>query len=110
MSKLWKDLRFTKEIVIKAQDEGKPVHVEFKEDDEWEFREYPLTPIQTARERSIRLLGNAMYMVRYDYPEDFKKLLAATGDANEAYRLYKALQKDAPDNWEDYSDEGSVWQ
>lgn len=108
MTNTWRDLQFIREIVIKAEDPGKPVHVEFKEDDEWEFRDYPILPVKVGCDRSIRLLGNAMYEVRCDYPEDFKKLVAATADCGEAYRIYQQLQKKVPDNWADY-DEGNVW-
>lgn len=106
--KPWRELQFIKQIVIKPEDPKNPMWVDFKEEDEWEFSEYPTLPRQVSRDRSIKLGANTMYSIESDYPENFKKLVAATANCDEAYRLYQALQKKVPDNWADYAEEG-VW-
>lgn len=108
MNKPWKDLSFIKQVVIKPADPKQPMWVEFNEDSEWEYLEYPEPPRLLGNEKTIRLGTNCMYTVEMDYPDVFKRLVAATGDAEEAYRIYKEIQKQAPDNWADY-DEGNVW-
>lgn len=108
MNNPWKELQFIKQIVIKPEDAKNPMWVEFKDDIEYVDITYSNKQMILNRDRAIRLGANTMYQVEMDYPEDFKKLVAATGDCDEAYRLYKALQKKVPDNWADY-DEGNVW-
>jgi hypothetical protein len=102
----WKDLQFIKQVVIKPEDPKNPMWVQFIDDiDSIEYSGHQMT---VSRDRSIKLGANTMYVIETDYPEDFKKLVAATGDCGEAYRIYKALQDKVPDNWADY-DEGNVW-
>jgi hypothetical protein len=108
MSKTWKDLRFIKQIVIKPEDAKNPMWVEFKDDIEYAEIGYMGSEMILSRDRAIRLGANTMYMVEMDYPEDFKKLVVATGDTEEAYRIYQQLQKKVPDNWANYAEE-NVW-
>jgi hypothetical protein len=108
VNKPWKELQFIKQIVIKPEDAKNPMWVEFKDDVEYADIEYSNRQMILNRDRAIKLGANTMYEVHMDYPELFKKLVAATGDCGEAYRLYKSLQKGVPDNWADY-DEGNVW-
>lgn len=109
MNKPWKELQFIKQIVIKPEDPKEPMWVELKDDSEYEYNPwYEGRQLLVSRDRAIKLGANTMYSIEMDYPEDFKKLVAATGDCGEAYRMYKALQKKVPDNWADY-DEGNVW-
>lgn len=109
--KPWRDLQFIKQIVIKPEDPKNPMCVTFKEDTDYDTDwvvDGSCVPRLVARDRGIQLGANAMYTVELDYPEDFKKLVAVTGDCAESYRIYQALQKKVPDNWADY-DEGNVW-
>lgn len=108
MSKTWKDLKFIREIVIKPEDAKNPMWVEFKDDIEYGEIMYSDRSMILSRDRAIRLGANTMYTVTMDYPEDFKKLVVATGDTEEAYRIYQQLQKRVPDNWANYAEE-NVW-
>lgn len=111
MNKPWKDLQFIKQVVIKPEDPKNPMWVQFN--DNAEYEEFVIDgqttgPLQVSRDRSIKLGANCMYTIEMDYPDVFKRLVAATGNVEEAYRIYKEIQKKAPDNWADY-DEGNVW-
>lgn len=108
MIKPWKELQFIKTVVIKPEDPKNPMWVQFTDDAEYEFSDL-ISPLRVmSRDRSIKLGANAMYTVEMDYPEDFKKLVALTGDLTEAYNIYKGMQRKLQDNWADYVQE-SVW-
>ena len=109
-SKPWKELQYIKQVVIKPEDPNNPMWVEFKDESDYEdvFDLGSSPRMLISRDRSIKLGANTMYEIQMDYPEDFKKLVAATGDCAEAYRIYQALQRKTPDNWY-YYDEESVW-
>lgn len=106
----WKDLQFIKKIVIKPENPENPMWVEFKDESDYAdvFELSASSRMLISRDRSIKLRANAMYEIQTDYPEDFKKLVVATGDVQEAYRAYQQLQKKTPDNWADYVEE-NVW-
>lgn len=109
--KPWRELQFIKQIIIKPEDPKNPMWVTFKEDTDYDTDwvvDGSCVPRVVARDRGIQLGANAMYTVEMDYPEDFKKLVAATADLDEAYRLYQMLQRGVPEGWENYP-EGSVW-
>ena len=106
--KPWKDLQFIREIVIKPEDPKNPMWVEFKDDIEWEDVSFTDSRIKISHDRAIKLGANTMYNVHMDYPEEFKKLVVATGDLHQAHAIYKQLQKKAPENWADYAEE-NVW-
>lgn len=108
-TKPWKELQFIKQVVIKPEDPKQPMWVEFKDDSEFEYNPwYEGREMLISRDRAIKLGANCMYSIEMDYPDVFKRLVAATGDAEEAYRIYKEIQKKAPENWADY-DEGNIW-
>lgn len=108
-SKPWRSLQSIKQVVIKPEDPKKDMWIEYVDDTEYDYDPfYEGNRMPVSRDHAIKLGANAMFTVEMDYPEEFKKLVAATGDCTEAYRLYQALQKKAPDNWADY-DEGNVW-
>lgn len=107
--KTWKDLRFIKQIVIRPEDANHPMWVELKDEADYDDNPwYEGNRMLVSRERCIKLGANAMYTIHMDYPEDFKKLVVATGDTEEAFRMYQQLQKKVPDNWADYAEE-NVW-
>jgi hypothetical protein len=106
--KRWKDLQFISQVVVKPQDESRPMYVDFREDSEYETWDGMDSEILTSRNRRIQLGANSMFTIHYDYPELFKKLVVATGDCSEAYRIYQQLQKKVPDNWADHTEE-NVW-
>ncbi len=106
--KTWKDLKFIKQIVIRPENADKPMWVEFKDDIEYGEIGYTHSEMVLSRDRAIKLGANTMYMIEMDYPEDFKKLVVATGDTEEAYRIYQQLQRKVPDNWANYAEE-NVW-
>lgn len=108
MNKPWKDLQFIKQVVIKPEDPKNPMWVQFNDNAEYDYDDYVSPRRMLSRDRSIKLGANCMYTIEMDYPDVFKRLVAATGDVEEAYRIYKEIQKKAPDNWADY-DEGNVW-
>lgn len=110
MNKPWKELQFIKQIVIKPEDAKEPMWVTFKDEADYEdsFELGSLPRMLVSRDRSISLGANTMYQIEMDYPEDFKKLVALTGDLIEAYNIYKGLQRRLPENWADYVQE-SVW-
>jgi proteasome assembly chaperone (PAC2) family protein len=108
--KPWKELQFIKQIIIKPENAKNPMWVEFKDESDYEdvFDLSSSPRMLIHRDRSIKLVANAMYEVQMDYPEDFKKLVVATGDLAEACKIYQALQRKALSNWTDYTQE-SVW-
>lgn len=40
--------------------------------------------------------------VEYEYPDDFKKLVAACDDVYQAWDIYQKLQQPVPVNWKDF--------
>lgn len=109
MNKSWKQLQFIKQIVVKPEDPTKHMFVQLDEEVEVDEDPWYIGPLRAvSRDRSIKLGANTMYQIEVDYPEDFKKLVAVTGDCAEAYRIYQALQRKVPDNWEDHG-QGNVW-
>jgi hypothetical protein len=104
-SKPWKSLQFVSKIEIVPGPGNKDVRVQFEEEQEigeW----YGSGPYVTATFRKLHLT-NETIKIHHDYPDEFKKLVAFYhGDYENAYDVYKALQKPVPANWETCNKDG----
>jgi len=95
----WLALRYVSKVEIVPGANNKSVFVTLEEDNEYvEFSNNRVHMI--CQDRKLRLTDETVNF-HYDYPDDFKKLVSACGGLYpEAYRLYKALQKPVPSDWD----------
>jgi hypothetical protein len=90
-------LRVT-QVVIKPEDPKKEMTLTFREEAVGDGGGYFVGPLS----RHIDLGYNTTYEIHRDYPEEFKKLVAALGgDKDKAYEVYQALQLKTPENWDE---------
>jgi hypothetical protein len=98
MTDSWLNLRFVSKVEIVPASGKKGVIVHLEEDQEyiaWGSRGEII-----SRDRKLRLTDETVNF-HYDYPDDFKKLVAACGGHfDQAYELYQALQKAVPSDWD----------
>lgn len=101
MSKPWENLRYVSKVEIVPAPGHKEVNVFLQEDVEYEnWHDGSLRNNIVYRERTLRLTNETLNF-HSDYPENFKKLVAACeGDYPKAYNLYQALQKPVPHDWD----------
>lgn len=93
MSKPWESLVKPVEIVITPRlgnDMTSVFEVEYEYNDSCSLQHHTLR------------VNNDNVSVKYEYPDDFKKLVAACGNVNQAWDIYQKLQQPVPVNWKDF--------
>ena len=63
--------------------------------------EYEYNDSCSLQHKSLQLNNDRM-VAEYEYPDMFKKLVAACDDVYEAWELYQRLQEPVPVNWKDH--------
>lgn len=92
-SKPWESLVKPVEIVITpkpGRDMTSAFEVEYEYNDSCSLQHHTLK------------INSDSVAVRYEYPDDFKKLVAACDDIYQAWDIYKKLQEPVPVNWKDF--------
>lgn len=105
MTKPWETLRFVSKVEILPSSGSIGVFVSLEEDNE--YVEFSMGQVRMiGQDRKLRLTDERV-VFHYDYPEEFKKLVAFYhGDYENAYDVYKALQKPVPSDWETCNKDG----
>lgn len=105
--KPWESLRFISKVEIVPAPGRSEVFATLQEDmelDEW-HSDIINSRVVVATNRRLCITTETVNF-HYDYPDDFKRLVAACGGHfDQAYEIYKALQKPVPSNWDAKTEE-----
>jgi hypothetical protein len=102
----WLELRYVTKVEIVPAAGKKGVIVSLEEDNEYLMWDN-IKPYQIiSQDRKLRLTDETVQF-HYDYPDDFKKLVAFYhGDYQNAYDVYRALNRPVPEDWETCNKDG----
>lgn len=96
----WLALRYVSKVEIVPGPGSEGVFVRLEEEAEYDNPWYEGGARVVLRERKLALT-NETIRFQYEYPDDFKKLVAVcNGQYAQAYEIYQALQKKVPADWD----------